>query len=218
MILFNLINEKLHSATSKLILYAILERAEFEKKTVIKIEQTYISELCCCTKQTVCNELKYLANEGYITYQRSIFQTNGKKLTTTQITLTEKSVNLININTSTAKQNKAQILTKTNPINKDIVRENKMPKKAEKEPKTEDNKVLLPNNTNTESNTDDLKKQFEKLTREQQDLLKFIMSCNSRTFLQYYIAEATKQNINNNLINFFILKNNNQFAHVMCKS
>lgn len=32
MILHNLINEKLHSATAKLILYAILEKAEFEKK------------------------------------------------------------------------------------------------------------------------------------------------------------------------------------------
>lgn len=216
MILFNLINEKLHSATSKLILYAVLEKAEFEKKNTIKIEQTYLAELCNTTSKTVNRELKYLQEENYLTFQRSTYN----NLTTTEIILTEKAISLININTKTEKQNKAQISTKTNPINKDIVKEKKMPKKAEKEPKTEDNKVLLPNNTNTESNTntDDLKKQFEKLTREQQDLLKFIMSCNSRTFLQYYIAEATKQNINNNLINFFILKNNNQFAHDMCKS
>lgn len=216
MILFNLINEKLHSATSKLILYAVLEKAEFEKKNTIKIEQTYLAELCNTTSKTVNRELKYLQEENYLTFQRSTYN----NLTTTEIILTEKAISLININTKTEKQNKAQISTKTNPINKDIVKEKKMPKKAEKEPKTEDNKVLLPNNTNTESNTntDDLKKQFEKLTREQQDLLKFIMSCNSRTFLQYYIAEATKQNINNNLINFFILKNNNQFAHQMCKS
>lgn len=216
MILFNLINEKLHSATSKLILYAVLEKAEFEKKNTIKIEQTYLAELCNTTSKTVNRELKYLQEENYLTFQRSTYN----NLTTTEIILTEKAISLININTKTEKQNKAQISTKTNPINKDIVKEKKMLKKAEKEPKTEDNKVLLPNNTNTESNTntDDLKKQFEKLTREQQDLLKFIMSCNSRTFLQYYIAEATKQNINNNLINFFILKNNNQFAHQMCKS
>lgn len=197
MILHNLINERLHSATSKLILYAILERAEFEKKTVIKIEQTYISELCCCTKQTVCNELKYLANEGYITYQRSIFQTNGKKLTTTQITLTEKSVNLININNSTEKQNKAQILTKTNHTNKDIVKEKKIAEKANKQPKTEDNKQVCNNNS-----IEELKNEYQKLNRIQRDCLKVISSCTDDSYLQLYVDDAKENNVPEQLIQY----------------
>lgn len=201
MILHNLINERLHSATSKLILYAILERAEFEKKTVIKIEQTYISELCCCTKQTVCNELKYLANEGYITYQRSIFQTNGKKLTTTQITLTEKSVNLININTSTAKQNKAQISTQTISNNKDIAKEKKVLNKALKQPKTEDNKQVCNNNS-----IEELKNEYSKLDRIQRDCLKVISSCTDDSYLQLYVDDAKENNVSEQLIQFALNK------------
>lgn len=207
MILHNLINEHLHSATSKLILYAILEKAEYEKKTAIKMEQTYISELCCCTKQTVCNELKYLANEGYITYQRSIFQTNGKKLTTTQITLTEKSVNLININTSTEKQNKAQISTKTNKSNKDIVREKKIAEKADKQPKTKDN-YKVEQTTNMEQNIQqhyniqELKNEYSKLDRIQRDCLKVISSCTDDSYLQLYVDDAKGNNVSEQLIQF----------------
>lgn len=135
MILHNLINEKLHSATAKLILYAILEKAEFEKKNTIKIEQTYLAELCCTSTKTVNRDLKYLQEENYLTFQRSTYN----NLTTTQITLTEKSVNLINGNTSTEKQNKAQISTKTNQSNKDVVREKKIAEKTNKQPKTKDN-------------------------------------------------------------------------------
>ena len=200
MILHNLINEHLHSATSKLILYAILEKAEFERKNTIKIEQTYISELCCCTKQTVCNELKYLANEGYITYQRSIFQTNGKKLTTTQITLTEKSVNLININTSTAKQNKAQISAKTKQSDKDIIREKKIEKKTNKQPKIKDNKQVINNSI------EELKNQYSKLNRIQKDCLKVISSCTDDSYLTLYIKDAKENNVPEQLIQFALNK------------
>lgn len=205
MILHNLINEHLHSATSKLILYAILEKAEYEKKTAIKMEQTYISELCCCTKQTVCNELKYLANEGYITYQRSIFQTNGKKLTTTEIILTEKSINLININTSTEKQNKAQISTKTNKSNKDVVREKKIAEKANKQLKTEDDKQVCNNNS-----IEELKNEYQKLNRIQKDCLKVISSCTDDSYLTLYIKDAKENNVPEQLIQFALIREKNK--------
>lgn len=197
MILHNLINEHLHSATSKLILYSILERAEYEKKTVIKMEQTYISELCCTTKQTVCNELKYLANEGYITYQRSIFQANGKKLTTTEITLTEKSVSLININNNTEKQNKAQISTKTNHTNKDIVKEKKIAEKANKQSITEDNKQVCNNNS-----IEELKNEYQKLNRIQRDCLSVIRKCTDDSYMTLYINDARDNMVPEQLIQY----------------
>ena len=196
MILHNLINEKLHSATAKLILYAILEKADFEKKTAIKIEQTYLSELCNTSTKTVNRELKYLEEENYLTFQRSTYN----NLTTTQITLTEKSVNLINSNTSTEKQNKAQISTKTNKSNKDIVREKKIAEKADKQPKTKDNKQVINNSI------EELKNQYSKLNRTQRDCLKVISSCTDDSYLQLYVDDAKENNVSEQLIQFALIK------------
>ena len=192
MILHNLINEKLHSATAKLILYAILEKAEFEKKNTIKIEQTYLAELCCTSTKTVNRDLKYLQEENYLTFQRSTYN----NLTTTEIILTEKSINLININTSTEKQNKAQISTKTNQSNIDIVREKKIAEKADKQPKTKDNKQVINNSI------EELKNQYSKLNRIQKDCLKVISSCTDDSYLTLYIKDAKENNLPEQLIQF----------------
>lgn len=193
MILHNLINEKLHSATAKLILYVILEKAEFEKKNTIKIEQTYLAELCCTSTKTVNRELKYLEEENYLTYCRSTYN----NLTTTQITLTEKSVSLININNNTEKQNKAQISTKTNQSNKDIAKEKKIAEKANKQPKTEDDKQVCNNNS-----IEELKNEYQKLNRIQRDCLKVISSCTDDSYLNLYIKDARENNVPEQLIQY----------------
>lgn len=193
MILHNLINEHLHSATSKLILYVILEKAEFEKKNTIKIEQTYLAELCCTSTKTVNRELKYLEEENYLTYCRSTYN----NLTTTQITLTEKSVSLININNNTEKQNKAQISTKTNQSNKDIAKEKKIAEKANKQPKTEDDKQVCNNNS-----IEELKNEYQKLNRIQRDCLNVIRKCTDDSYLTLYIKDARENNVPEQLIQY----------------
>ena len=193
MILHNLINEKLHSATAKLILYAILEKAEFENKNTIKIEQTYLAELCNTSAKTVNRELKYLEEENYLTFQRSTYN----NLTTTQITLTEKSVSLININNNTEKQNKAQISTKTNQSNKDIAKEKKIAEKANKQPKTEDDKQVCNNNS-----IEELKNEYQKLNRIQRDCLNVIRKCTDDSYLTLYIKDARENNVPEQLIQY----------------
>lgn len=207
MILHNLINEHLHSATSKLILYAILEKAEFEKKNTIKIEQTYLAELCCTSTKTVNRDLKYLQEENYLTFQRSTYN----NLTTTEIILTEKSINLINGNTSTEKQNKAQISTKTNQSNKDVVREKKIAEKADKQPKTKDNNKVeqttnMEQNIQQHYNIEELKNEYSKLDRIQRDCLKVISSCRDDSYLQLYVDDAKENNVSEQLIQFALNK------------
>lgn len=96
MILSNLISVETHTSTAKFILFAILERADYEKKNTILISQTYLSKLCSTTPKTVNRELKYLQDEGYITYKRALFN----NITTTEITLTDKSIAILNAEAS----------------------------------------------------------------------------------------------------------------------
>lgn len=193
MILHSLINEKLHCATAKLILYAILEKAEFIKNNSIKIEQTYLAELCNTSTKTINRELKYLQEENYLTFQRS----NYNNLTTTEITLTEKSVSLININNNTEKQNKAQISTKTNQSNKDIAKEKKIAEKANKQSKTEDDKQVCNNNS-----IEELKNEYQKLNRIQRDCLTVIRKCTDDSYLTLYINDAKDNNVPDELIQY----------------
>lgn len=155
-----------------------------------------MAELCCTSTKTVNRELKYLEEENYLTFQRSTYN----NLTTTQIILTEKSVNLINGNTSTEKQNKAQISTKTNQSNKDIVREKKIAEKADKQPKTKDNKQVINNSI------EELKNQYSKLNRTQRDCLKVISSCTDDSYLQLYVDDAKENNVSEQLIQFALIK------------
>lgn len=123
MILNNLISVETHTATAKFILYAILERAAFEKRNTILMTQVYIAKLCSCTKQGVNKELKYLQEQGYITYKRALYN----NLTTTEITLTEKSIALIS--------NPQE--TQIKPQNKTIKAESRQPQtETEKAPQT----------------------------------------------------------------------------------
>lgn len=123
MILSNLISVETHTSTAKFILYAIFERADYEKKNTILISQTYLSKLCSTTPKTVNRELKYLQEQGYITYKRALFN----NITTTEITLTEKSIALI------SRPQETQI----KPQNKTIKAEADQPQaEAEKAPQT----------------------------------------------------------------------------------
>ena len=136
-----------------------------------------------------------MEEENYLTFQRSTYN----KLTTTQIILTEKSVNLINGNTSTEKQNKAQISTKTNQSNKDIVREKKIAEKAEKadkQPKTKDNKQVINNSI------EELKNQYSKLNRTQRDCLNVIRKCTDDSYMTLYINDARDNMVPEQLIQY----------------
>lgn len=117
-------SEKLKRSTSRIILYAILDKASFEEKSSVKIGQTYLSENYCISTKTVGKELKYLKEQGYITYKRSLYN----NLTTTEITLTDKSIAILNAEASKP-QNK--------PHNKPINTEPSQPQaEAEKAPQT----------------------------------------------------------------------------------
>lgn len=107
-------SEKLKRSTSRIILYAILDKASFEEKSSVKIGQTYLSENYCISTKTVGKELKYLQEQGYITYKRSLYN----NLTTTEITLTDKSIAILNAEASKPQnkpQNKAIKTEETQP-------------------------------------------------------------------------------------------------------
>ena len=139
MILSNLISVETHTSTAKFILFAILERAEYEKRNTILMTQVYIAKLCSCTKQGVNKELKYLQEQGYITYKRALFN----NLTTTEITLTEKSIAILNAEASK---------TSNKPQNKPINTEPRQPQAetektqgtAPKQVETEQAEITLP--------------------------------------------------------------------------
>ena len=150
MILSNLISVETHTSTAKFILFAILERADYEKKNTILISQTYLSKLCSTTPKTVNRELKYLQDEGYITYKRALFN----NITTTEITLTDKSIAILNAEASKtsnkpvkteADQPQADVPKPQNkPQNKPINTEPRQPQaEAEKTPQTAPKQVEL---------------------------------------------------------------------------
>lgn len=89
-------NLNLKRRSTHCVLSFILQRCRFENSNVVKIEQTYIAQETLYSRQTVSTELKYLQEEGYITYKRALFN----NLTTTEITLTEKSIAILNAEAS----------------------------------------------------------------------------------------------------------------------
>ena len=121
------------------VLSFILQRCNYEKKNVIKIEQTYIAQETLYSRQTVSTELKYLQEQGYITYKRALFN----NLTTTEITLTEKSIAILNAEASK---------TSNKPQNKPINTEPRQPQAetektqgtAPKQVETEQAEITLP--------------------------------------------------------------------------
>lgn len=113
--LSNILNVKTHTVTAKFILYVILKCTEYENKNTILMSQTYIAKLCSTTPKTVNRELKYLQDEGYITYKRSQLETEFYATTTTEITLTDKSIAILNAEaeeTTIRKQRKLSEATK----------------------------------------------------------------------------------------------------------
>ncbi len=131
-------SEKLKRSTSRIILYAILDKASFEEKSSVKIGQTYLSENYCISTKTVGKELKYLQEQGYITYKRSLYN----NLTTTEITLTDKSIAILNAEASKP-QNKPQ----NKPINTEAsqpqAEAEKAPQTAPKQVETEQAEITL---------------------------------------------------------------------------
>lgn len=93
----------LKRSTSRIILYAILEKAYLDKNNIVQISQTYLADNYCVSRQSVAKELNYLQEEGYITYKRALYN----NLTTTEITLTDDSIAILNA----AQANKAKYKT-----------------------------------------------------------------------------------------------------------
>lgn len=114
-------NLNLKRRSTHCVLSFILQRCRFENSNVVKIEQTYIAQETLYSRQTVSTELKYLQEEGYITYKRALFN----NLTTTEITLTDKSITILNAEASK---------TSNKPQNKAIKTEEKPQAEAEKTP------------------------------------------------------------------------------------
>ena len=206
MILSNIINVETHTATAKFILFAILERAEYEKKNTILMTQVYIAKLCSCTKQGVNKELKYLQEQGYITYKRALF----KNLTTTEITLTEKSIAILNADVPKP-QNK--------PQNKPINTEPRQPQaEAEKTPQTAPKQVETEQADKVhESETEQTEEQafqteIEKMNAMYRSLNNKQKGCatalkRAKTDNPVYIREAQERGVPQVLIDF-ILKYN----------
>lgn len=103
-------NLNLKRRSTHCVLLFILQRCRFENSNVVKIEQTYIAQETLYSRQTVSTELKYLQEEGYITYKRALFN----NLTTTEITLTDKSITILNAEASKP-QNKPIKTEETQP-------------------------------------------------------------------------------------------------------
>lgn len=177
MILNNIINIETHTATAKFILYAIFERAEYEQRLTILMSQTYLSKLCSTTPKTINRELKHLKDEGYITYKRALYN----NLTTTEITLTEKSIAILNAETSKA-QNKPQ----NKPVNTEA---------SQPQAETEKTQETAPKQVETE--------QHEILTPVQRGCLIALKRAVNRggTYPEIYVEDALQQGVPNELIN-----------------
>lgn len=102
-------NLNLNRHSTRIIFKIILETCKLENSNVIKIEQTRIARETLYSRQTVAKGLKYLKENGYITYKRSLLETEFYATTTTEITLTDKSIAILNAEaskTSNKPQNK----------------------------------------------------------------------------------------------------------------
>lgn len=89
-------NLTLNRHSTRIIFNFILDKCKLENTNVIKIEQTRIAKETLYSRQTVSTELKYLQDEGYITYKRSLLEMEFYATTTTEITLTDKSIAILN--------------------------------------------------------------------------------------------------------------------------
>lgn len=183
MILSNIINVNTRTATAKFILYAILERAEYVKSNTFFITQTYIAKLCATSTKTVGKELKYLQEQGYITYKRALYN----NLTTTQITLTEKSIALISRQQEA--QNKTQETAQTQAVNKTICNNKKTQETALKQA-AEGEKENYTNSTEAEETADaTLQEQYNKLSKADKMQCKILQESN---FNKFYVKLAVE--------------------------
>lgn len=187
----------LKRSTSRIILYAILERAYLDKNNIVQISQTYLADNYCVSRQSVAKELNYLQEEGYITYKRALYN----NLTTTEITLTDDSIAILN----SAQANKAKYKTvkteetqpqadvpkpQNKPQNKPINTEASQPQaEAEKAQET------APKQVETE--------QHEILTPVQRGCLIALKRAVNRggTYPEIYVEDALQQGVPKELIN-----------------
>lgn len=203
MILSNIINVNTRTATAKFILYAILERAEYVKSNTFFITQTYIAKLCATSTKTVARELQYLQEQGYITYNKALYN----NLTTTQITLTEKSIALISRPQDT--QNKTQETAQTQAVNKTICNNKKTQETALKQA-AEGEKENYTNSTEAEETADAHKITFEEMYKQLNSIQKSCVNVllNAKTEYPFlYIQDAQEQGVPEVLINFALEEN-----------
>lgn len=193
-------NEKLKRSTSRIILYAILEKAYIEQLDTIQVTQTYLADNYCISRQSVQKELQYLKDEGYIDYKRSTIKINNKTYITTEIKLTDKSLQIVNVKET---QNKAQISTIYNDCNKNINNDKKVSKKGLKLSVNENKDNVRERDVNKE----ELKLLFNKLNDIQRDCIKAIIQCKNEKYLRLYVDDARSNNIPEQIISYAISRN-----------
>lgn len=208
MILSNLISVETHTSTEKFILYAIFERAEYEKKNTILISQTYLSKLCSTSQKTINRELKYLQEQGYLTYKRALYN----NLTTTEITLTDKSIAILNAEAAKP-QNKTIKTEETQPQAEDAKASNKpsnKPVKTEpRQPQAEAEKTpqTAPKQVETEQADKVHESETERheitLTPVQRGCLIALERAVKRggSYPEFYVDDALQQGVPQELIN-----------------
>lgn len=171
------------------VLSFILQRCKFENSNIVKIEQTYIAQETLYSRQTVSTELKYLQEQGYITYKRALFN----NLTTTEITLTEKSIAILNAEASK---------TSNKPQNKPINTESRQP-----QAETEKTQGTAPKQVETEQADKVHESETERheitLTPVQRGCLIALERAVKRggSYPEIYVEDALQQGVPNELIN-----------------
>lgn len=217
MILSNLISVETHTSTAKFILYAIFERAEYEKKNTILISQTYLSKLCSTSQKTINRELKYLQEQGYLTYKRALYN----NLTSTEITLTDKSITILNAEaskTSNKPQNKAIKTEETQP-QADATKtsnkpQNKPVKTEARQPQAEAEKT--PQQAPKQAKTEQADKVHESETEQTEVIITDVQrGClialeravkRGGTYPEIYVEDALQQGVPQELINNILKK------------
>lgn len=87
--------------TTKFVLYTILKRASFENKNKIQMTYSYIARQTELSRSTVLREIEFLINSEYIKSERGLFKTQENvNRVTHEITLTEKSIAILNAEAS----------------------------------------------------------------------------------------------------------------------
>ena len=206
-------NLNLKRRSTHCVLSFILQRCRFENSNVVKIEQTYIAQETLYSRQTVSTELKYLQEQDYITYKRSLYN----NLTTTEITLTDKSITILNAEASKP-QNKPIKTEETQPQTDVPKTENKPSNKPvntePRQPQAEAEKT--PQQAPKQAKTEQPQKVHDSETEQTEVIITDVQrGClialeravkRGGTYPEIYVEDALQQGVPQELINNILKK------------